>query len=299
MENLSSDLIKKIKRIEIKTKKLSGGEFFGMYRSAFKGKGIEFSEVREYREGDDFRAIDWNVTAKTGKLHIKEFVEERELNIFIVLDVSSSLDFGSKKKTKKELALELISSLIFSAIKNNDRVGLVLFTDHVEKYIKPRKSRARMLFLLREILGHKAKSKKTSLENCLKFLNRVVKRRSVIFLLSDFLNFYETSEETKKYLKILNKAHDLILVKISDPIERELPEIGLTLLEDPESGEQILVELDDEFLEEYKSYMSKEESYFERFVKTNSIDCIFIKTDDDPIAKLRNFFRMRELRRCI
>ena len=229
---IAEEILKKVKKIEIISRKTSKDTLQGEYHSAFKGRGLEFSEVREYIPGDDVRFIDWNVTSRMGKLFIKQFIEERELTVILAIDLSASLNFFSKNKSKKELAAEISAIIAFTAMKNNDKVGLMIFTDQVELYIPPRKGRINLLRIIREILTFDPQGKGTSIDEGLAYLNRVVKKKAIVFLLSDFI-----SEDFATSIKITSRKHDLIAVKISDKKERKLPESGVFILKDPETGE--------------------------------------------------------------
>ena len=233
------ELLKRIRELEIKTKGLVDGMMAGSYKSKIRGRGIEFSEVREYVLGDDVRHIDWNVTARTNKLHVKEFVEERDLRVYVIFDYSASNEFGFTK-SKKSIGHEVAASIIFSAMKNNDSVGLGIFTDTLEQFIPARKGRKHSLTLLRTLLSHKIKSKKTNIESSLLQLHHTLGQHSVIFIVSDYI-----SPSFIRPLKFLKNRHDVILVNLSDIRESELPDIGYTMLEDMESGEQLLVNTSD------------------------------------------------------
>ncbi len=233
-------LLKKVKELEIKTKDLVDGMVAGNYKSKIRGRGIEFSEVREYAVGDDIRNIDWNVTARYNKLFVKEFVEERDLSVYVIFDNSASNEFG-QDKSKKELSREIAASIIFSAMKNNDNVGLAMFTDRLERFVPARKGRNHSLKLIRELLVNIPKSKKTDIENSLVNFHKILKQHSVIFIISDFI-----SEPFAKPLKFLKNRHDVILVNVSDTSEKTIPDIGYALLEDFETGEQVMVNTSDE-----------------------------------------------------
>ena len=233
------DLLKRIRELEIKTKGLVDGMMTGSYKSKIRGRGIEFSEVREYVLGDDVRHIDWNVTARTNKLHVKEFVEERDLRVYVIFDYSASNEFGFNK-SKKSIGHEVAASIIFSAMKNNDSVGLGIFTDTLEQFIPARKGRRHSLTLLRALLSHKTKSKKTNIESSLLQLHHVLGQHSVIFIISDYI-----SPNFLRPLKFLKNRHDVVLINLADIRESELPDIGYTMLEDMETGEQLLVNTSD------------------------------------------------------
>jgi len=232
------ELLKKVRRIEIRTRHVVNDVFAGRYHSVFKGRGMEFDEVREYVPGDDIRAIDWNVTARSGVPHIKKFVEEREMTVMLMVDISGSNDFGSTPQLKRDLAAEVAAMLAFSATRNNDRIGLILFSDQVEKYVPPRKGSAHVLRIIRDVLTHKPQNLQTDLSPALHFLNHTVSRRAVTFLISDFI----FPVECEKPLKITAKRHDLIAVAIVDPHERIWPKAGIIEWVDPESGKRFLVD---------------------------------------------------------
>ncbi len=285
------DLLKRIRELEIKTKGLVDGMMTGSYKSKIRGRGIEFSEVREYVIGDDVRHIDWNVTARTNKLHVKEFVEERDLRVYVIFDNSSSNEFGFNK-SKKSIGHEVAASIIFSAMKNNDSVGLGIFTDMLEQFIPARKGRRHSLTLLRALLSHKIKSKKTDIESSLLQLHHILGQHSVIFIISDYI-----SPSFLRPLKFLKNRHDVILINLSDIRESELPDIGYTVLEDIESGEQLLVNTSDANFREAFTKNS-----LERSQKTkNDITKIKVEmvnvSEQLPFDKaLRQFFDQRTRR---
>jgi uncharacterized protein (DUF58 family) len=281
-------ILKKVRKIEIRTKRLVDGLMSGAYHSVFKGRGIEFSEVREYSYGDDIRAIDWNVTARMNHPFVKEFIEERDLTVYIVFDVSASSSFGSET-TKKDYAIELAASLMFSAIRNNDNVGLALFTTGVESYMPPRKGKRHVLKLLRELVYYEPKNAGTDLEKSLIFLSRVIKRRSIIFIISDFY-----SGDFVRPLQILKKKHDIIALNLHDPREREIPPIGFIELEDSETGEQILVDTSDrEFRESYAELVRKNQEMLEKQMQKAKVDLVQVDTNAPFEVPLRKFFRKR------
>jgi len=289
-----NNVIGNVRRIEYQTNRFVDSIFYGAYKSVFKGRGIEFSEVREYRIGDDIRSIDWNVTARMGSLYMKEFVEERDLNLIIAFDVSGSLDFGTQEKLKKTLASELAASLCFSALRNNDRSGLVLFTDKVEKYIPPAKGRQHNLRIIREMLYHRPDGRSTDLGSSLKFMGSVLKKRGVVFLISDF---DEETREYSKQLRMLRKKHDVISVRIRDNRELEIPDIGFIELEDAETGEQLLVDTSDPFFREnYCRLVCEQDDEIKRFFKSNGLDLIDISTSHGWVKPLKNFFNTRQRR---
>jgi uncharacterized protein (DUF58 family) len=289
---IPKDVLKKIRRIEIRTKKLVNDLFSGEYHSSFKGQGMEFEEVRQYEPGDDIRLIDWNVTARTGYPHIKKFREERELSVVLLVDASSSGQFGTRERFKNEIAAELSALLAFSAIKNNDKVGMIIFTDSIEKFIPPQKGRAHVLRLIREILYFKPTGRGTDIGGALEYFNRVIKRRSVVFLISDFL-----SEGFYKPLQIANNKHDIIAVKITDPRETAFDSIGLIELEDAETGEVYMIDTGSkEFRREFAARAQEDTFNLKKGFQLINLDFINIRTDQSYIIPLINFFKMRERR---
>ncbi len=282
-------VIKQVRKIEIATKHLVDGIIAGNYHSIFKGQGIEFSEIREYRLGDDIRAIDWKVTARFNKPFIKEFIEERDLRVYFAFDFSASGSFGNTVE-KKRKAIELTATLMFSALRNNDNVGLFIFTDFVEKYIPARKGRKHVLKLISSLITHKPKSKATNLNNSLSFISNVIKKRSILFIISDFY-----SEDFSKPLAILKNRHDVIAIKVQDSREFNIPDIGLIQLEDEETGEQILINTSDpEFRKNYAKVMKKQSNNINALFKKYKIDTISITTDEPYEVPLRKFFRLRK-----
>ena len=291
---MSKEILKKVRQIEIRTKNVVNDFFGGDYHSNFKGRGMTFSEVREYVPGDDVRSIDWNVTARTGKPHIKIFEEERELSVLILIDVSSSGVFGSKKDLKIDLGVEIAAMLSFSAIKNNDKVGLALFSDKVEKYIPPKKGKKHALRLITDIINHdfENSNKRTSIKTAIDFANKISKRKSVIFLISDFIddNFWNE-------LKFLNFKHDVVGLQIYDSYERNFPNIGLINIHDSETGENTWIDTTskkdrDKFLKNSNEKLDK----FSKKCKNIGFDLLQINTDDDYIKFLMQFFRSRAKR---
>ena len=283
-----SELLKQVKNLEIKTKNLVEGMESGAYRSRFRGGGIEFSEVREYSAGDDARRIDWNVSARYNDLFVKEFVEEKELNVYVIIDMSASNDFGFIK-TKKELGIEVAASLMFSAIKNNDRVGMGLFTNSLEKFVPARKGKKHMMQILQELLDYNPKNPNTDIFRSLSELQKNLKRRSVIFIVSDFI-----SESFMKPLKLLKLKHQIVLVNISDIRETEIPKIGHAYLEDAESGEQILVNTSDEkFQEQYSILLKKTRDKNEYEIKKMGIDFLNLSNEESFDITFNRYIRNR------
>ncbi|MCH7946279.1 MAG: DUF58 domain-containing protein [candidate division Zixibacteria bacterium] len=289
---LPKEVIKKIRRIEIRTKKLVNELFSGEYHSTFKGQGMEFEEVRQYEPGDDVRLIDWNVTARMGQPYIKKFREERELTVILLIDVSSSGQFGTRDRFKNETAAELGALLAFSAIKNNDKVGLIIFTDEIEIFVPPKKGRAHVLRIIREILYFKPKGKGTNIAAALEYFNKVIRRKSVVFLVSDFL-----SEGFTKPLQIANNKHDIIAIKVSDPREITFDNVGLIELEDAETGEVLIIDTGSkEFRKEFAAQSAEDVAGLKKSFRSINLDFINIRTDQSYISPLIQFFKMREKR---
>ncbi len=286
------ELLKKVKQIEISTRNIVNEVFSGEYHSVFKGRGMEFAEVREYQPGDDIRLIDWNVTARMGHPFIKLFQEERELTVMLLVDVSSSGSFGTEKQLKREVAAELSAVLAFSAIKNNDKVGLIIFSDRIEKFIPPRKGKSHVLRVIREILFYKPRDAATNINEALEFLSRVIKRKSTVFLISDFL-----AEDFKKSLQIANKKHDIIAVSIVDPREVVLPDAGMIELEDAETGETIVIDTTSAQLrDEFHINAMKQREELKSLFQSIGVDHINIFTDQSYVQPINKFFRMRAKR---
>jgi uncharacterized protein (DUF58 family) len=295
-ERTARDILKKIRHVELKTRGLVAATFAGQYKSVFKGRGMKFEEVREYAPGDEVRTIDWNVTARFGEMHgnafVKKFTEERELTVMLMVDVSASGKFGGIELSKRELAAEVASVLAFSAIRNNDKVGLLLFSDHVELFIPPKKGRPHTLRLIREILFFDPVGRGTKAGPALDYLNRVVTRRAVVFLISDF----QTGDFNKE-LAVTSRRHDLVAIPVIDPRERELPDIGTVTLEDAETGEQIEVNTSRKATRDaYAHLADKRRAELEKMLRRHGIDSIELQTDSDYIPALRGFFRTRERR---
>lgn len=287
----TKEILKQVRRIEIVTKNLVDGLITGEYHSIFKGQGIEFSEIRDYRPGDDIRAIDWKVTARFDHPFVKEFIEERDLNVYFVFDYSASNYFGNLIE-KRRKAIELTATLMFSAMKNNDNVGLFIFTEDIEKFIPARKGRRHVLKLISSLVSHKPQSKRTDIEKALSHVSNIIKKRSVIFILSDFYN-----QDFSKPLKILKRRHDVIAIKVNDAREAEIPDVGLIQLEDEETGEQLLVDTSDQgFRDNYVRIVNKEEIRLRNLFNKNGVDVININTDSPYESPLRKFFRMRQIR---
>lgn len=290
---ISKDLIHKIRRIQITTSRKVTDVFAGQYQSVFKGMGMEFDEVREYLPGDEIRSIDWNVTARMGHPFIKKFVEERELTIMILLDVSMSCRFGTVGRIKSELAAELCSVIAFSAIKNNDKVGMVTFTDRVERFIPPRKGSRHVLRVIREAIYNTPSGRKTDINNVLEYLNRVSTRKAIVFVVSDFF-----ADDFKKNLSMTNKRHDVIAVSISDPAEEILPESGMVKLHDAETDAPCIIDTSDIRVRDlYGKNMKKMINVRQAMFRSIDVDNIHIRTNRSYVEPLIRFFRMRERRK--
>ena len=285
--------MKQVRRIEIRTRRLVNDVFSGEYHSVFKGRGMEFAEVREYIPGDDIRTIDWNVTARLGHPYVKQFMEERELTVILLVDLSASGDFGTRGRLKASLAAEVAAVLAFSAVQNNDKVGLILFTDRVEQTVPTRKGKRHVLRVIREILYFKPKGRGTNIGAALEHLARVQKRKAVVFVISDFqAKGYESA------LKLVARRHDLIAVRIMDPHERELPSIGLVTVEDPETGRRALVDTSDRKVRESFARSSAERDVaFRNALKGARTEAIDLDTDRPYTLPLVEFFARREKRR--
>ena len=287
------DILKKIQRIEIFTNRLVNTVFAGEYESVFKGQGITFDEVREYQVGDEIRTIDWNVTARMGQAYIKKYVEERELVMMLVVDMSASTSFGSITETKAEIAAEIAALLAFSAIKNNDRVGLICFTDTVEHFVAPRKGKRHVLRVVRDILHFQPKQPGTNIKTALAFVDRVLKPHSVVFLISDFK---DTGYE--KQLRLSSKRHSLIAITLQDRREVVLPDVGLIELEDAESGETVILDTRSEEARHLYTELNRRIDAERRQVfRANQVDSIHIRTDEPYVKPLIQFFRQRASRR--
>jgi len=286
------EILKQVRRVEIATRGLVNDVFSGEYHSVFKGRGMNFAEVRAYQYGDDIRSIDWNVTARTGTPFVKVFDEERELTLMLVVDVSASGEFGSRSRMKGEVAVEICAVLAFSAITNNDKVGLIIFSDRIEKFVPPRKGRRHVLRVLRELLYFRPEERGTDIAGALEYLVRVVRRRAVVFVVSDF---FDTGYQ--KALAVAGRRHDTIVIRMGDPRERELPAVGYIELEDAETGELLTVNLSDPaFREAFDREVIETRTALERAFRTTGIDVIEISTDRPYADRLMRFFRQRAKR---
>jgi len=289
---IPQEILKKVRKIEITTRGLVNDVFSGEYHSVFKGRGMEFSEVREYQIGDDIRTIDWNVTARYGHPYVKVFEEERELTVMLLVDASFSSEFGTHERMKGEIAAEICALLAFSAIKNNDKVGLSIFTDRVEKFVPPRKGKSHVLRVIREILYFKPEHRQTDIAVALEHLNRVIRRRSTVFLVSDFL-----SKDYERALRIANKRHDIVAIHIVDPRELALPPVGYIEFEDAETGEVLLVNTWDSRVREAFAFHAEDSlRQKEKLFQSINVDSIVIRTDTSYVEPLIRFFRIRAKR---
>ena len=286
---IPSEILKKVRLIEIKTRHIVNNLFGGEYHSAFKGMGMEFAEVREYTPGDDIRAIDWNVTARTGKPFIKKYDEERELTVMLIIDVSASGFFGTGESLKSDIMIELASILSFSAIKNNDKVGLLLFSDRIEEFIPPNKGKSHVFRVIREMIYHKAKDRKTDISVALEHIQKVLKRKSIIFLLSDFWD-----DSYQQSMKLINKKHDLINIQILDKAEITIPKLGLVKLHDVETQLSIWIDTNDKSLQNISpNNIRNKNDIIKKFCKNNKIDFISIDTSKGYLNPLEQFFNSR------
>jgi len=289
---IPADILKKVRHIQIRTRRTVNDVLAGRYSSVFKGRGMEFDEVREYQVGDDVRTIDWNVTARTGHPYVKRFVEERELTVMLVVDVSASGAFGSTERLKSELAAELCALIAFSAIRNNDKVGLVLFTDRIELFVPPKKGKRHVLRVIRELLYFEPAGRRTDISMALDYLNRVTRRHAVVFLVSDFLD-----QQYARRLTLANRRHDLVAVAVTDPRELELPRIGLIELEDAETGAMTVIDTwSRRATRRYAREAEHETAERRRLLRRLGVDSIEINTGRPYVPELIKFFRMRERR---
>ncbi|KPK63400.1 hypothetical protein AMJ83_06935 [candidate division WOR_3 bacterium SM23_42] len=294
---LSTEFLQKIRRIEIRTKKLVNTMFAGEYKSTFKGTGVEFLDVREYLPGDDVRTIDWKVTARMGRPYVKKFAEDRELTVILCVDASGSGHFSTRKQFKLEQAAEIAATLAFSAVRNNDKVGLLFFTDRVEKYVPPKKGRFHVLRLIRDILYFKPQSKGTDPTMALEFLMHILKHRAIIFFLSDFLGEGFEPETLRIPIGVVARRHDFVVITITDPAENVLPRIGLLELEDAETGEIVAIDTyDKRLLDDYRAHRLQDIDNQRRLLKSLGIDSIDLLTSDDFTPKLHKFFQERARR---
>ena len=294
MEQTENDILKRVRKIEIKTRGLSNEIFAGKYHTAFKGRGMSFAEVREYRIGDDVRDIDWNVTARSRKPHIKVYEEERELTMMLMVDVSGSRMFGTTDFLKKNIITELAAVLAFSASQTGDKVGCIFFSDKVEKFIPPKKGRSHILAIIRELVGFVPESNGTAISEAVRYLTGVNKKRCTAFLLSDFLNSKRDDEALSDALKIATSRHDIIALKVSDPREREMPDVGIVELQDAETARKVWVDTSSRAVREhYAEKWAEREEKTRELLLHNRIDIADISTDSDYVAELIKLFKQR------
>jgi len=286
----TSEIIKKVRKIEIKTRGLSSNIFAGQYHSAFKGRGMAFSEVREYQFGDDVRDIDWNVTARFHRPYVKVFEEEREMTVMLLIDVSGSLDFGTQKQMKRDMVTEIAATIAFSAIQNNDKIGVVFFSDRIEKYIPPKKGRKHILYIIRELLDFQPESKRTDVKQAVEFLSSVQKRRTTAFILSDFY----VRDDFRQSLQICNRKHDVVAIQVYDQRAKELPDVGLMKVVDAETGHEQYVDTGSKALRQaYRKYWNSRQSELEETFNKSNVDHVSVATNEDFVKALMMLFKQR------
>ena len=286
----TTELLKRVRQIEIKTRGLSSNIFAGQYHSAFKGRGMAFSEVREYQYGDDVRDIDWNVTARFDKPFVKVFEEERELTVMLLVDVSNSLDFGTSKQMKKDMVTEIAATIAFSAIQNNDKIGVIFFSDKIEKFIPPKKGRKHILYIIRELLDFEPKSSRTDLQCAIEYLTNVLKKRCTAFMLSDFID----DKDFKNALTVANRKHDVVAVQVYDRRMEDLPDVGLMLVRDAETGHEEWIDTSSKSLRKahHEWWMEQQKRLNDIFNLCN-VDSVSVRTDQDYVRALLNLFAKR------
>ena len=286
----TSELIKKVRKIEIKTRGLSHNIFAGQYHSAFKGRGMSFSEVREYQYGDDVRDIDWNVTARFNKPYIKVFEEERELTVMLLVDLSDSLDFGTVNRTKREMVTEIAATIAFAAIQNNDKIGVIFFTDKVEKFIPPQKGRKHILYIIRELINFEPESKRTSIRVPLEYLTNAIKKRCTAFMISDFIS----NDDYRNAMTIANRKHDVVAIQVYDRRLASMPPIGLVKFRDAETGEEMYVDTSSaKVQEEQRRWWNGQCANLDEVLKKSRVDSVSISTDQDYVKALLALFSRR------
>ena len=286
------ELLQQVRKIEIKTRRLSNNIFAGEYHSAFKGRGMAFSEVREYQYGDDVRDIDWNVTARFGKPFVKVFEEERELTVMLLVDVSGSLDFGTQQQTKRQMATQVAATLAFSAIQNNDKIGVIFFSDKVEKFIPPKKGRKHILHIIRELLFFEPESQKTDIGAAIEYMTNAIKKRCTVFLLSDFFDRKDYSNQ----LTIANRRHDVVAIQVYDYRMTELPDVGIIKMRDSESGDDILVDTSSRAVRRaHHEWWVKYQGWLRNVFTRSNVDCVSVRTDEDYVKALLGLFRRRSM----
>ena len=285
----TKDLLKKVRKIEIKTRRLSDHIFSGEYHTSFKGRGMTFSEVRQYQYGDDIRAIDWNVTARYNEPYIKVFEEERELTMLLMVDVSGSESFGSKNQFKKEIVTEIAATLAFSATQNNDKIGLILFSDEIELYIPPKKGRSHVLRIIRELIEFEPKSKQTDVSQALKFLSGTQKKKAIVFVISDFM-----TDEYEHTLKIASKKHDITGIRVYDIREEKMPNVGMVSMLDAETGQTVLVDTSSKSVRlNYEKYYQDKVKYFKETFSKSGSGTVNTRVDESYVTKLLGYFKSR------
>ena len=286
----TSEILKKVRKIEIKTRGLSENIFAGQYHSAFKGRGMAFAEVREYQFGDDVRDIDWNVTARFRKPYVKVFEEERELTVMLLVDVSGSLDFGTRSRMKSEMATEIAATIAYSAIQNNDKIGVVFFSDRIEKYIPPKKGRKHILYIIREMLDFKPESRKTDIGGAMEFFTRVMKRRTTAFVLSDFYDRHDFF----KQMQIANNKHDVMAIQVYDKWAKALPDVGLVKVVDAESGHEMYVDTSSKKVRAaHARYWIERQQMLKDTLSRANVDWVSVATDDDYVKAMMHLFASR------
>ena len=294
MQQSENDILKRVRKIEIKTRGLSNEIFAGKYHTAFRGRGMSFSEVREYRAGDDVRDIDWNVTARSSKPHIKIYEEERELTMMLLVDVSDSRSFGTTERLKKNVITEIAAVLAFSAAQNNDKVGCIFFSDKVEKFIPPKKGRSHILTIIRELIKFRPESKRTAISEAVRYLTNVNKKRCTTFILSDFMNSPRDAAALEDSLKIAGSKHDLVGIRVWDRREAELPDVGIVELEDAETGRMVWVDTSSRRVREhYAESWAERDAAITELLRRNRIDTAMIPTDGDYVVELIKLFKKR------
>ena len=286
----TQEILSKVRKIEIKARGLSDNIFAGQYHSAFKGRGMAFSEVREYQYGDDIRDIDWNVSARFPRPYVKVFEEERELTVMLLIDVSGSLDFGTTRAMKKDMVTEIAATLAFSAMRNNDKIGVIFFSDKIEKYIPPKKGRKHILFIIREMLDFHPESRKTDVKMAVEFLTRVMKRKCTAFLMSDFY----VRNDFEQVLTICNRKHDVVALQVYDPLAKELPDVGLLNVVDAETGHEMYIDTSDRRLRNaHRSYWEHRQKVLDEVFSRSNVDNVSIATNQDYVKSLMSLFAMR------
>lgn len=290
VDGLGDGLLSKVRKIEIKTRGLSQNIFAGQYHSAFKGRGMAFSEVREYQYGDDVRDIDWNVTARFNRPYVKVFEEERELTVMLMIDVSGSLDFGTRGQQVRDMVTEIAATIAFSAIQNNDKIGVLFFSDRIEKYIPPKKGRKHILYIIREMLDFHPESKKTEIRQAVEFLTSAQKRRCTVFLMSDF----NDSEDFRQALTVCNRRHDVVALQIYDVLSRDLPDVGMMRVEDAETGQAMYIDSSEKHLRSmHRQYWNKRQAKLKDTFVRSGVDNVSIASNEDYVKKLMQLFNQR------